>query len=286
MTYSSKLLTDFEQARSTTLQPLPCNYRAKTLSETNQTTTAAQSIIEHEGKSSHRPSSLEDGARDDARQRPRIGGDHARLSLDDLKSIINGHAFARRIGRDLNAHVTIRLDRAPGFAWEHWSVWQGKLLDRLTQWLHRQGIPPAFLWVKESGRSNKTHLHMLLHLSDFVRQQPMAEEFIRETGHFIPDQPGHRAVVITGGDTGMNVPTMQAGALIYALKGIDPKAERLGVNIACALGIEPHRYGQHITGRLHRLSHSIDRTARRDAGWKEIRDLQHLRFHLHPTERF
>ncbi len=221
--------------------------------------------------------------RDDTKQ---VDEQPVRLSFDAVRNLINANAFARWKGWDLNAHVVIRLDRAPSFARDKWTGWQSRFLDHLTCWLKRRGIPVAFTWVKEAGKRHTAHLHLLLHLSNFIRQRGPLKRFICKTGGFIADEPGNRAVVVKGGKFGMQVATMQAGALIYTLKTLDPTEDRLGVNVAKYLGIRPHRNGQHITGRLHHASQSIGPTARAAAGWKELRDLSILRVYLHPSAPF
>jgi hypothetical protein len=213
-----------------------------------------------------------------------VGSYAQRLCYDDLRNMVNGHLFAALNGWDLTALVTIRLDRSPQFRRQDWTEWQGRLLDKMSRWLLRQDIEtvPAFVWVKEAGAKHVTHMHLLVHLPDVLKQHAALAAFLHQTGGFIDDEPGQRAVVISFGLFGMMNAKMQSGSLIYLLKGIDPNATWCGQNIAQSLGIKPHRNARPVVGRLFGLSHSIGPTARKQAGWKEMRDLQALRLYLHP----
>jgi hypothetical protein len=169
--------------------------------------------------------------------------------------------------------------------WEsYWRTLQTALFDQLTKYLLRLGIRTALVWVRERVRGIGVHTHALVHLGPNPRALKAGlQAHLDRLFEF-----GPTGIHISMGEYGAKTVTMRAGALRYFCKGIDPAAFRYvgwsgeTENIAAALGI---RYqGPQGTIKIKRCgaSQNIGPAARREAGWREIRDLFSLERLLNP----
>jgi hypothetical protein len=185
-------------------------------------------------------------------------------------------------------HATIRWDHCPDFTPREWLDRQGRLLDKLGRWLRRNGVKVSFLWVREVGRLNGEHTHLLLHLPP--EHWAACKEFLLTAGDF---ERGRNvtgeAVVLKGGDFGMRTPRMRAGALRYLLKSVDPDAiarapaDDGGTRpLPEALGIRVDRDRLPVSGKRCGTSYSIGATMRRNFRWRELRTVAELRDYLNP----
>ncbi|MFC7739272.1 hypothetical protein ACFQX4_26720 [Roseomonas sp. GCM10028921] len=215
-----------------------------------------------------------------------------RLSLGDVRQLVNAHAYATALGRPLNAHLIVHLVNARGFTAENGSAWRSHFLDKLHRHLHRTGTPPAYLWVRETAARKGPHLHVLLHLHNWTAQRAPLIAYVLRTA-FPPEAAAlthpHAPVRITGGRFGMGTDRMRAGVLRYVCKGIDPCATyRLRgdgrdqtVIVSDVIGVEPSD-APPLPGQRYGASHSLGPAARRAAGWQEMHDLNDLARHLNP----
>jgi len=180
--------------------------------------------------------------------------------------------------------LTIAWNRSASFAEGQWPALQTRLFDHLIRYLRCQGIPAAFVWVRERARGMGPHTHALVHLG----RKPTAvwPRLRARLDHMFRFDP--TGIDISMGAHGAKTATMRAGMLRYVCKGIDHAAFRyVGLdgeteNIAAALGIR-HR-GQQGIVEIKRCgtSQNIGPAARRQAGWTEIRDIASLNRSLNP----
>jgi hypothetical protein len=211
------------------------------------------------------------------------------LDLDHIRGVVNAAAFAEYLGRPLNGHLIATWRHSTCFSGldGDWTRLQTQLLDRLTRWLSARGVVTAFVWVRERSRGMGRHTHVLAHLGP--RPKTLSndlETYLTNTLSF--DDPA--GIKISYGRFGAKTPSMRAGLLRYILKGIDPKAFRysgLGAeteNIADFLGFQYR--GRQGTVKIKRcgVSQNIGPKVRREAGWREQRDLATLRRRLYPDE--
>lgn len=211
-----------------------------------------------------------------------------RLSVEDLRQLVNAVRFARWLGKPISAAVTIKWDAIPDFdaSPRAWVQRQGRLFDRMGKWLHRRGLPVHYCWVREVSRKNRIpHTHLLLHLPRKYRDA--FRSFLVETGGFI-DRPIPRSPVEISRGNGMTL-YQQAGALKYLLKSADPAgtfrdpATNQTVNLMNALKVDDrNRACVPICGQRSRVSRALDHQARAEAGWKEIRTLARMILVLNP----
>jgi hypothetical protein len=188
----------------------------------------------------------------------------------------------------LNAMVTIRWIDAEGFTPERWAAMQGRLLDKLGRWLSGQGVSPAFLWVRERVPGVGCHTHALVHLGPkpLAVAASLKAHLLRVGGFRRPE-----GVEISLGQFGAMTLAARAGLRRYVAKGFDHRLWRYTgpdggtENLGALLGLE-HRGSQGVI-EIKRcgFSQSLGPTARRRAGWVEVRDLHGIRRLLHPEER-
>lgn len=208
------------------------------------------------------------------------------MTLEQVKHAINASAFAETIGFPLNAQLTIAWLHSPEFASDGstWAATQTKLFDRIGRYLMRQDIEPAVVWTRERQRGKGPHTHVAIHLGSRPKRiRKDLRDYIVKTFKF-----EREGIDIQMGDFGAKTPAMRAGILRYALKAIDHTDFRYTgygaetENIGHALGIE-HR-GSQGTIEIKRLgtSQNIGPTARKQAGWIELRDLTSLAKKLAP----
>ncbi len=228
-------------------------------------------------------------------KRPRTDRRRA-LDLDQVRALVNAAAFAQAQGHPLVAGLTLTWRLMDGFAEQAWPAAQVRVLDSMSKWLRRRGIVPTFVWVRERVPGRGAHTHLLLHLSrdDTAGLAEQLRGYLAGAFGFrdeaAPSGRAERGVAVSRGRFGAWTPAMRAGLLRYCLKGLDPAAFRYvgqageTENIGAALGIE-HRGPQGLIAvKRCGTSQNIGPTARRLAGWAEVRDLAGLRRILHPAE--
>lgn len=190
------------------------------------------------------------------------------------RQLVNSAAFAAAQGMPFTAHVTIHFRLAEGFTPETWPSFQTDLLDKMSRWLARQGIPVAFAWVRENGPVKAEHLHMAIHLPH--QHWGAFKRYLIFAGRFTASDAGGEAIKVTGGRFGMYAPTMRAGACRYILKSMaEAKCKALGIRHKPTLPVTVKRCG---------ISASIGPKARKAAGWVELRNLPDLHAHLNPAK--
>lgn len=206
------------------------------------------------------------------------------IALPQARNLINAASFARRQGWPLNTSITITWPKTPLFTGANWAALQGRVFDFLGRYLKRRGIPVAFVWTRERARGMGPHTHCLLHLGP----NPTAITFRLKAYLDRKFSFATRGVWIDAADTGLGS-GMQAGALRYALKGVDHAAFRyVGLereNIAGALGLRDRGPQGIIKIKRAGCSRTIDAATRRRAGWREWRSLDDLRSALDPKFR-
>lgn len=212
------------------------------------------------------------------------------VSIDDIRQIINASHFATWRKKPLTVCVTIRWDTATDRFDPSPRAWlrrQGRLLDRMGKWLHRNNLPTAYVWVREISRTRIAHTHLVMHLP--VKHWGAFRKFLVETGGFRDGAKPFDPVVMRGGSYGMQTLNMRAGALRYILKGMDMAATYRDpvtyqtANIAAALRVDNRREKRlPIAGKRAGVSRTLDRLARADAGWREQTSIRDLRRLLNP----
>ncbi|MDO9713888.1 hypothetical protein [Paracraurococcus lichenis] len=190
---------------------------------------------------------------------------------------MNSEAFAASIGKPLTVHATLHNAQSSSFSEESWSTFQNRIFDKMSRWLSRREILPAFVWTRECGPQKGAHTHLMLHLP--CQHWAAFKDFVLSTGEFSQaniGQPGE-AIRLNGGVFGMMSPNRRAGALKYLLKSLDNPRHR------DALGIR-HEPSEPVFCLRAGVSRSLSHQARAAAGWVELTTLAELRAHLHPAE--
>jgi hypothetical protein len=218
--------------------------------------------------------------------------DHPRhLNLDDVRTLVNASAYAVRENIGHLVNITIRWDMAESFVLRDWLDHQGRLLDKTTRWLQRNDIPVSFLWLREMGRTNGPHTHILAHVPH--REWLALKQFMVDAGGFdaSPNASGE-AIRFSGGKFGTRSRKMRAGHLRYLLKSVDPSAivrapaaDGGTMPLAEAIGVDDR--GERrlpVVGKRCGASRTIDAAARRAGGWRELRTPAELRAYLHPGD--
>ena len=178
---------------------------------------------------------------------------------------------------------TVAFDPSP----RAWLRRQGRLLDRMGKWLHRNNLPTAYVWVREVSRDRIAHTHLIMHLP--VQHWEPFRKFVIQTGKLRDGSPPFAPVVYRGGAYGMRSLHMRAGAMKYILKGMDMAATYRDpvtyqtANIAAALKVDNRREKRRpIAGKRAGVSRTLDHLARTDAGWRERTSILDLRRLLNP----
>jgi hypothetical protein len=197
------------------------------------------------------------------------------IALRHVRRLTNSNAYAAAHGMPLTAHVTIHFRLAEGFTREAWARFQTRLLDKASRWLKRQGVPVAFVWTREDGPRKGPHLHLLIHLPR--RLWGAFHRFLLSAGRFQTADGTSEAIVISGGQWGMLVETMRAGALRYVLKSLSASPGTLD-----ALGIRPHATKPMLLQRCG-VSNTLSQKARRESGWIELKSIPELHAQLNPA---
>ncbi|MDB5244057.1 MAG: hypothetical protein JWP57_4683 [Spirosoma sp.] len=218
----------------------------------------------------------------------RASGDHPKhLTLDDAREMINAFTFLSHQVRPCLAHVTIRWDKSALFHPRDWLAVQGRLLDKATRWLRRNGIIVAYLWVREIGKRFGPHTHLLIHLPPNHWQG--FKTFLGEAGQFdLVADPSGDALHLAGGRFGMRSPMMASGVLRYMLKGLDPdthvRSDGRVISLPAALGVDDRgEKRQPIAGKRCGVSGTIGATRRASMGWVELHTPEELHAALHPS---
>lgn len=209
------------------------------------------------------------------------------LAFRQVRELANAEAFAALRRMPLNAALTVRWNLAAGFEERHWPAMQTKLLDRLARFLRRHGIPPAFVWSRERQPGAGPHTHVMIHLgANPGKLQREALRYLAGTMRF-GDEAGSTGLKLEYGAYGMNTPLMRTGQLKYLCKGLDHAAfiyaGRDTLNLGDALGINHRGMQGTVTIKRSGVSQSISRSARRKAGWIEVRDISGVARLLNPN---
>jgi hypothetical protein len=197
-----------------------------------------------------------------------------------VRNLVNGVAYAIGRGTPLTCHLTILWRHAATFSPVTWSKAQTDLLDKMSRYLQRQGIPVCFAWAKEIGGIKKEHTHLLLHLprrhqgKSYARLRTELIEFLIKAGSFALN-----GIKPARGDVfGAQNDRRRWGWACYLLKGISP-AIRIGgtglgsETLAEFLGIDLEQGLAPVPGKRTGLSQNLGPKARRAAGYVEVRDV-------------
>lgn len=208
------------------------------------------------------------------------------LTFDDAKELINAYSFMSHQLRPTPMHLTIRWSKCGLFNARDWMEVQGRLLDKMTRWLKRNGIIAVFMWAREVGGKMGANTHVLLHLPP--KHWVAFMTFMTLTGQF--DQrgdPSGTGLHLTGGVFGMMRRSMSAGVVQYMLKGLDPninvRSDGKIAPLMDALGVDDR--GERrlpIAGKRIGTSASIGATRRASMGWPELSTPEELHAALHP----
>lgn len=207
------------------------------------------------------------------------------LTIDQITEAANAYSYASYFSLPINAQLTIAWRHSPLFNETEWPQFQTKLLDKLTRYLKHRKIKIAFVWSRERETGKGPHTHIAIHLGRRpIQIAPGLRSYLTDAFDL-----GTEGVNIVMGQYGANTPSMRAGIMRYLLKGMDHTAFRytgIGAdteNIANKIGIG-HRGGQGII-KIKRVgaSQSISRSARKRAGWTDVRDLVGLNRLLNPV---
>jgi hypothetical protein len=155
------------------------------------------------------------------------------LRENEARRVIDAACFAVCIGRPLNRHITIHLNRAK-VSCSHSFI--TRFLKHAGDWLrYRADIAPHYVWVLENPPGGGLNVHILIHVptahvADFNRAQ---RRWIKMSGAL--NRPGVlRSSDIWYSDFSRGLQPYLCdglwGILKYLLKGLAPEsAERLGI---------------------------------------------------------
>lgn len=173
------------------------------------------------------------------------------LSLSQVENVASAARFAGRIGLPLNRHVTIRLESA-GIADVDCTRAIGRFLTLFRDWLRKQGLPTAYVWVRERGPLIGSHVHILLHLPARVSLRGgRSRRWIENaTGKkYVPGTICTRRIAPAAYDQNLAV------LIGYLLKGAMPE-------VANALSLGRRKRGGLISGKRAGWSQNIGSAAR------------------------
>lgn len=85
------------------------------------------------------------------------------VTLRQATGIINAAHTACQIGLPFNRHLTIHLERA-GVPDTKAAAAIGQFLTLARDWLRKQALTFAYVWVRENGDGKGSHVHILLHV--------------------------------------------------------------------------------------------------------------------------
>jgi hypothetical protein len=201
------------------------------------------------------------------------------LSLEQVANLLNAVAFSNSTGHALIVKMTVVWAHFDGFSEDQLGALTTRFFDRIGKWLRKRGVDLRAVWTRERGQQKGHHLHALTNIP--VRFLADIEPFLKRA--FRVSAGGLR---FRYGKFGMRSLRMQMGALRYACKALDHRAFRYqgyeSVNIADALGIQHVGTDGVITAKRAGWTENIGPTARRRAGWRELRHLDQLSEALNP----
>ena len=223
-------------------------------------------------KAKPRPSSLADARTEGRRHiaehaaRTRRTASTA-LELDAALGLIEAADEASRIGLPLNRFVTINWEKGGASDGSHAT---SVFLRKVGDWCRRHGWATAFIWVRETGRWNGQHAHVLIHIppalaKHFARRQ---RDWLAQCGlgwgkGMVKGKPvgtsRSRSVGLDGAMATYRTGLMNV--VDYLLKETEPAVrEQLGIASSAK------RTGLPVTFKRAGVSANIDRKAREKSG--------------------
>jgi hypothetical protein len=205
------------------------------------------------------------------------------LTLEQVRNLTNAVMFTRQSGAPLTVFLTIVWGHCPTFTERNLGTITTALFDCIGKWLrrHKHGNPLRAVWTREHGRRKGHHLHALANIP--VKLLPELELQLQRSFGFSAG-----GLKFTLGRFGMRSPRMQMGALRYSCKSLDHRAFLYeafeSVNIADRLGIEHVGTDGIVRAKRAGWTQNIGPTARRRAGWRELRHHDELAFALNPGD--
>lgn len=194
-------------------------------------------------------------------ERHRKGRRSTALRLSEVRNIMAAAVFTAEEHRPLNRHTTVHFDAA-GIADPVAAIRSYMKLAR--DWLHTQGAPFAYIWVRESGKAKGEHAHILMHvpshlISQFARRERgwrkrIGAERRKGSFHSTPIGRSYRHAEI-GVQYGQSYADALAGMIGYLVKSADPRAVR-------ALKLTRVEPGGELCGKRSGTSENIGRSAR------------------------
>jgi len=192
------------------------------------------------------------------------------LQLSQVADAVNATMFAQAHGYALNALLSVSWRYAAGFDEHSAAATQGRLFHAFNKWLLRRNVVLRGAWVRERVSGKGLHSHLLLNLPAHLKED--AELFLTKAGSF-QNEGFNRGVDI---QTRKGTPNQISGALRYLLKGLDHRdfIHTAGgtTNLGDLLGVQ-HRGDQGIISiKRQGCTQNISRKARREAGWREVKN--------------
>jgi hypothetical protein len=155
------------------------------------------------------------------------------ITKQQAKNLIAAFQFVDAIGPRFNVSIDIAWSMFSGFTDDQIRI--ARCQERLSKWFKRHGFLLRMIWVRETGRHDAPHVHVLI----FV------PPWLMENGEF--QLALERACKPEGGPTHDKAIFIQAahhprGKLLYVLKGLRPKdAKEFGVRASFQGEIEGKR---------------------------------------------
>jgi hypothetical protein len=212
------------------------------------------------------------------------------LGIEDARQLINAAMFAAWRKHPFTVCATIRWDTSTNAfdpSPRAWIVRQGRLFERMSRWLERNGIPVSYAWTREVSRTRIPHSHILLHLP--FKHWTEFRAFMVESGGFRDGVKPFDPVYLEGGEYGTYSLPMRAGKLKYLLKGMNTTetfrdaTNGRTVNLMDALRVDNRdEERMPLAGKRTGVSRTLDRLARAVAGWQELLTVKELHRALNP----
>jgi hypothetical protein len=93
------------------------------------------------------------------------------LTHIDLRSLHDAYTFAEKIGKTLNATITIHLNSMETYPADV-GAWLSWFLNKLRQWCVRRRFGYYAIWVRENYKGEKQeHIHVMLHTPEISRSR-------------------------------------------------------------------------------------------------------------------
>ena len=134
------------------------------------------------------------------------------VTRQQAKNLIEALEFAEVIGRRLNVSIDICWTMFSGFTDDRLRI--ARCQERLSKWSARRGIPLTMLWVREMGKYESPHVHILLHVPPWLMENEEGFRLVLE--RTLEPEGGlthERAILIQPADSPI-------GKLNYMLKGM------------------------------------------------------------------